>query len=76
MRITTKGQVTIPQDVRRRAGLAPHMEVEFSIENGEVVLRKASMQKDRGQLAVEHLRRARTRTSLSTDEILALTRGE
>lgn len=76
MRITSKGQVTIPQDIRRRAGLTPHMEVEFVIENDQVVLRKAKEQKGRGELAVERLRRARPRTTLSTDEILALTRGE
>lgn len=76
MRITSKGQVTIPQDIRRRAGLAPDMEVEFAIEKDKVVLRKAKDQKSRGELAVERLRRARPRTTLSTDEILALTRGE
>ncbi|BBO19987.1 MAG: AbrB/MazE/SpoVT family DNA-binding domain-containing protein [Burkholderiales bacterium] len=76
MRITSKGQVTIPQDIRRRAGLAPEMEVEFAIEKGKVVLQKAKGQKSRGELAVERLRRAQPRTTLSTDEILALTRGE
>jgi AbrB family looped-hinge helix DNA binding protein len=76
MRITSKGQVTIPQDIRRRAGLAPDMEVEFTIEKDRVILRKARGQKGRGELAVERLRQARPRTTLSTDEILALTRGE
>ena len=76
MRITSKGQVTIPQDIRRRTGLAPNMEVEFSIENGKIVLRKSRQQKSRGELAVERLRRARPATTLSTDQILALTRGE
>ncbi len=76
MRITSKGQVTIPQEIRRRAGLAPNMEVEFTIENGKIVLRKSRQQKGRGELAVERLRRARPGTTLSTDEILALTRGE
>lgn len=33
MRITSKGQVTIPLEIRQRAGLAPHMEVEFVIED-------------------------------------------
>jgi AbrB family looped-hinge helix DNA binding protein len=32
MRITTKGQVTIPQDVRERAGLMPGTDVAFEIE--------------------------------------------
>lgn len=76
MRITSKGQVTIPQEIRQRAGLAPNMEVEFAIEKDKIVLRKAKTQKSRGALAVERLRHARPRTSLSTDEILALTRGE
>ena len=29
MRVTSKGQVTIPADIRERAGLLPHTEVEF-----------------------------------------------
>ena len=34
MRITSKGQVTIPQSIRERLGLLPHTEVEFSVERG------------------------------------------
>ncbi len=76
MRITSKGQVTIPLAVRERAGLAPNMEVEFVFEKDKIVLRKARGQLRRGGLAVERLRRAQPRTMLSTGEILALTRGE
>jgi AbrB family looped-hinge helix DNA binding protein len=76
MRITSKGQVTIPLAVRERAGLAPNMEVEFVFEKDKIVLRKAKGQQRRGGLAVERLRRGRARTMLSTDQILALTRGE
>jgi len=76
MRITSKGQVTIPQEIRQRAGLTPNMEVEIVMEQDKVVLRKAKGQQSRGMLAVERLRRARPRTRLSTDQILALTRGE
>ena len=36
MRITSKGQVTIPADIRERAGLLPHTEVEFEFD-GKVV---------------------------------------
>ena len=40
MKITSKGQVTIPQSVREQAGLHPHSEVEFEVrENGDVVIR-------------------------------------
>ena len=78
MRITSKGQVTIPQELRLRAGLMPNMEVEFKLDGDKLVLQKAENQDSRGQLAVDRLKRARARarTTLSTDEILALTRGE
>lgn len=41
MRITAKGQVTIPRYVRERAGLKPGTDVEFEIEAGVVRLVKA-----------------------------------
>ena len=41
MRITSKGQVTIPQDVRDEVGLLPHTEVEFVIERDGVRIVKA-----------------------------------
>jgi len=36
MRITSKGQVTIPADIREQAGLLPHTEVDFTFD-GKVV---------------------------------------
>ena len=75
MRITSKGQVTIPQEIRDRMGLLPRTEVEFSVEDGKVVLKKAAGQPGRGRFIVEHLRR-RGDVEMSTDEIMALTRGE
>jgi len=42
MRITSRGQVTIPQDIRKRYGLLPHTEVELVEVAGKVVLRKAA----------------------------------
>jgi AbrB family looped-hinge helix DNA binding protein len=75
MRITRKGQVTIPQDVRERHGLLPGTEVEF-VDDGRVVrLRKVTGAKRRGRRVVAHLRGRATR-QLSTDQIMALTRGE
>ncbi len=38
MRITSKGQVTIPQHIREELGLHPNTEVEFSVEDGRAVL--------------------------------------
>jgi AbrB family looped-hinge helix DNA binding protein len=75
MRITSKGQVTIPQDVRERHGLLPGTEVRF-LDDGETVrLVKAEGRQPRGRALVERLR-GRARTRLTTDEIMALTRGE
>jgi AbrB family looped-hinge helix DNA binding protein len=75
MKITTKGQVTIPADVRERLGLLPHTEVEFVIEDGRAVLRKLRRSRRRGAKVVAHLR-GRGTVPMTTDEILALTRGE
>lgn len=74
MKITTKGQVTIPQEIRERMGLLPHTEVDFEVRNGEVVLRKARSGR-RGGKVVEHLR-GRGDVRMSTEEILALTRAD
>jgi AbrB family looped-hinge helix DNA binding protein len=78
VQITTKGQVTIPQEIRNRLGLLPHTEVEFELAGDHARIRKAkrpSRAKTRGQMAVELLRGSAT-VRMSTDEILALTRGE
>lgn len=76
MRITSKGQVTIPQAIRERLGLLPHTEVQFIEEKGRLYLCPGSDQPSRGEEAITRLRQARTRTRMSTDELLALTRGE
>ena len=39
--LTSKGQVTIPKDIRDELGLKPHDKIRFSLENGHVTLRKA-----------------------------------
>ena len=42
MKITAKGQVTVPQDIRRRLGLMPNTEVEFSVSGDRAYLRSAA----------------------------------
>jgi antitoxin PrlF len=73
MRITSKGQVTIPLAIRKKAGLWPNTEVAFAVRRGEVVLRKVATPQSRGARIVEHMR-GRATTRMTTDEILALTR--
>jgi AbrB family looped-hinge helix DNA binding protein len=75
MKITSKGQVTIPQDVRERHGLLPGTEVRFIDDGDTVRIVKAEGQQRRGRRLVERMR-GRTRTRLSTKEIMALTRGD
>ena len=78
MRITSKGQVTIPQAIREQAGFLPNTEVEFIVDGDRVMLVKAAEARrpTRGELAVEHLRAHPARTGMTTDEIMALMRGE
>ena len=78
MRITSKGQVTIPQEIRERAGFMPNTEVEFIIDGDLVFITKAGQpqQPTRGELLVRHLERHRGAITMSTEELMALTRGE
>ena len=75
MRITSKGQVTIPEAVRKKTGLLPGTEVEFDVTNGKVVLTKARGSRARGEGLVQAMRGKAT-VKMSTDEIMRLTRGE
>lgn len=77
MRITSKGQVTIPADIRERAGLMPNTEVEFEFDGKVVSIVRAKIRsKDsRGSRLVAHLR-GRGDVAMSTDQIMALTRDD
>ena len=76
MRITSKGQVTIPVDIREQAGLLPYTEVEFEFDGSAVRIVPARNRKaeSRGARVVAHLS-GRGDGSMSTDQIMALTRG-
>ena len=51
MRITSKGQVTIPHEIRRRAGLLPDLDEAFSAEDGRVILQMPAAQACLAELA-------------------------
>ena len=76
MRITSKGQVTIPQDIRERAGLLPHTEVEFVYDGKVVKIVRAERNKktSRGARLVEHMRGRLSKRGLTTDQLMAMTR--
>jgi AbrB family looped-hinge helix DNA binding protein len=74
MMVTTKGQVTIPQEIREHNGFLPHTEVEFVEINNQVVLRKANG-RGRSRKILECMSGAAT-SGMSTDQIMALTRDD
>ena len=78
MRVSSKGQVTIPADICERAGLLPHTEVKFEFDGKTVriVRAKTAQSKGRGARLVAHLRRHTGDISMSTDAIMALMRGD
>ncbi len=75
MKITTKGQVTIPLNLRKRFGLLPNTEVVFTA-NEEGVLITPS--KSREELYEERLSKAigGATVSITTDEIMRMTRDQ
>ncbi|MBI2799421.1 MAG: AbrB/MazE/SpoVT family DNA-binding domain-containing protein [Gammaproteobacteria bacterium] len=77
MRITSKGQVTIPVEIRERLGLLPNCEVEFVVEGSALRLRKVrgGRASGRGRSIVQHLKGKAT-SSMTTKQIMALTRAE
>ena len=75
MRITSKGQVTIPIEIRERLGLLPHTEVRFEVEGNAVRILREKSPGGRGQKLLERMR-GRATSGMSTEEIMALTRAE
>ena len=70
MRVTQKGQVTIPVEVRRALGIRAGSDVQFQIEeNGARLV----VDQQRAAREIARMRGAGS-GELSTDEILALTR--
>ncbi len=72
MRVTTKGQVTIPQAVRRKLGIEPGSEVDFQLDGQGARLVRAKG--TRGASARDARPRGRGTTALSPKEIMSLTR--
>lgn len=70
MRVTQKGQVTIPLEVRRALGIRPGSDVQFDLDGHGARL---VVDRDRAAGEVARMRGAGD-VDLSTDEILALTR--
>ena len=74
MRVTTKGQVTIPQHIREKLGIGPRSEVDFREEDGKVYLEKAQESTNPASSRFRRYRGVAT-VKMTTDEIMDLTRG-
>ncbi|MFZ3044269.1 MAG: AbrB/MazE/SpoVT family DNA-binding domain-containing protein [Desulfatirhabdiaceae bacterium] len=74
MRVTTKGQVTIPQHIREKLGITATTEVDFIEEKGCIFLVKRKEEK----AGIRKYAKLRGLASIkmTTDEIMALTRSE
>ena len=75
MRITSKGQVTIPMKIREKFGLLPNTEVEFEVDGDVLRMRKVEVEHTRGRELISKIRGKAT-TVMSTEEIMALTRND
>lgn len=73
MRVTSKGQVTIPRDVRQLLGIKPGSEVDFEVDPDGVRLVRV---RARGGAKVVRQMRGRGAVAMTTDEIMVLTRGD
>lgn len=81
MRVTSKGQVTIPRDLRDLAGIQPNTEVVFALEDGKIVIFPKDNPRDaadRERLAgfLDALDRLEGSgdQSMTTAEVMAMTR--
>lgn len=74
MRVTTKGQVTIPQKIRKLLNISPATEVEFIVgKDNRVYIQKIEEQENNGPFT--NLRGSAT-IKMTTEEIMALTRSD
>lgn len=75
MRITRKGQVTIPKALRDRYGLIPESEVEFEAGEDGVIIRPAGDSNAQIRASVERATGSAT-IPITTDQVMKLTRGD
>lgn len=73
MRVTIKGQVTIPCHIREKLGIKPNSDVNFLEENGRVYLTRNKVKVPKENKFRRY--RGVATVKMTTDEIMALTRG-
>lgn len=74
MKISTKGQVTIPIDIRSKLGMLPNTEIAFVLHKDGVLIKKENNHNHRGIKLIQQLS-GKSTSNMSTDEIMKLTRS-
>jgi AbrB family looped-hinge helix DNA binding protein len=75
VKITSKGQVTIPLPIRSEFGLTPGTDVEFVADKGNVLLRRRGKSEDPVEAWLKEATGV-ARGKTTTAKIMKLTRGD
>jgi AbrB family looped-hinge helix DNA binding protein len=82
VRVTSKGQVTIPKRLRQRTGIGPGADVDFVEQNGQVVVKRAERKRRPSMPPADEFAAYLDRVTgivdlgMSSDEFMELLRGE
>ena len=80
MRMTSKGQVTVPKAVREKLGVGPGSNIGFEEDDGKILLvnRETEVEEDAADKMIRHMvefgRKAK-RIPMTSEELMELTRG-
>ncbi|MCX4084373.1 MAG: AbrB/MazE/SpoVT family DNA-binding domain-containing protein [Rickettsia sp.] len=74
MKISTKGQITIPINIRSKLGMLPNTEISFVLHKDGVFIKKEKNSNQRGIKLIQQLS-GKSTSNMSTDEIMKLTRS-
>ncbi len=75
MKVSEKGQITIPKELRDALGIGAGSQIVCERDADTIVVRKVTGGQTRGRQLADRLR-GRGDVAMSTDEIMALTRGD
>ena len=74
MRVSTKGQVTIPIEMRTKLSMLPDTKFNFTLHEEGILIQKQHGSKRKGSKLLEQLS-GKSRLNMSTEYIMKLTRS-
>ena len=74
MKVSETGEIVVPVELQKAAGIFPGCEIKITLRDGALIVEKATSLEER--LALIDRMIGQGEGSMTTDEILALTRGE